>query len=408
MHYNTIVIGAGPAGLFAAQMIGKKDKKVLLLDGNKKVGKKLLVSGSGQCNFTHSGDIADFFSKYGDHAKFLKKALNEFDNKSSIKFFEEAGIVTEVRENGKVFPKSGKSQHILDVLLKKCHKNNVEIKCDQKVIEVTEQDQVFRVQTIQGDIYTSDHVVVATGGKSYSVLGSEGSGYASAESVNHKIQQPKPGLTYIETEETSFKELSGIAFPKAYMSVWRENKKIIDRVGSLLFTHKGVSGPLILDGCRWIEPQDTLEFNFMYPMTYEEIKKQLADEIPQRGSEQVYTYLKKLDIPKSFCKVACQIAGISPELQCAKLSKEQRLQLVQALSKCPVKVKALGGFHIAMVTVGGVVLKEVNPTSMESRKQKGLYFIGEVLDIDGDTGGYNIQAAFSTAYLCAMHIRNKN
>lgn len=407
MHYNTVVIGAGPGGLFAAQMIGKKNKKVLLLERNKKVGRKLLVSGSGQCNFTHSGEMDVFLTRYGDNAKFLKKALSEFTNQQNIDFFESAGVATEVRENGKVFPKSAKSQDILDALLIKCKKNNVEIETEKEVIHVAEYDQIFAVETADGERYTSDHVVVATGGQSYPVLGCTGRGYEIAQGFGHKIIEPRPALTYVETEENYFKELSGVSFARAQMTVWREEKKVVERIGSLLFTHKGVSGPLILDGSRWMREKDTLTFNFVYPLCYEELKDQFAKEIPNRGSEQIYTYLKFLELPKNFCKLLCDLAEISPETQCAKLSKVQRQKLVDQLTRCPVKIKNLGGFHIAMVTTGGVHLKEVNPTTMESRKQKGLYFIGEVLDIDGDTGGYNIQAAFSTAYICATHIRNQ-
>ncbi|MEG1134402.1 MAG: NAD(P)/FAD-dependent oxidoreductase [Cellulosilyticaceae bacterium] len=407
MHYNTIVIGAGPSGLFAAQMIGKKDKKVLLLERNKRLGRKLLVSGSGQCNFTHSGDIKEFFTRYGDNAKFLKKSFSEFDNKKSIEFFQNAGVVTETRENGKVFPKSAKSQEILDVLLLKCQKNNVEIQTEKLVGNVYMHDDLFAVETTDGHRYTSNNVVVATGGKSYEVLGSDGKGYKIAKSFNHKIVETRPALTYVETEEKYFKELSGISFTGIQMTIWRDGKKVTDRIGSLLFTHKGVSGPLILDATRWMKENDTLTFNFIYPTSFEEVRDRFAKEIASRGSEQIYTYLKTLDLPRNFCKLICEQVGIDPETQCAKLSKEHRQKLVDMFTKCPLRVKAIGGFHTAMVTAGGVSLKEVNPTTMESRKQKGLYFVGEVLDIDGDTGGYNIQAAFSTAYVCATHIRNK-
>lgn len=404
-HYHTIVIGAGPAGLMAAGEIGRKNKKVLLLEKNKGTGKKLLISGSGQCNFTHDGNIEDFFEKYGNNQKFLKKAFSLFNNQDAMKFFESYGVALETRENKKVFPKSRKSQSILDALLLHCRKNNVQIKCDKQVVGIEVYDQVFTVETSDGKRYFANHVVVATGGKTYPVIGTTGDGYALAEKLGHAIVEPKPALTYVTTQEKSFVALSGIAFPGAAMSVWRDNKKLFERIGSMLFTHKGLSGPLILDSSRWIQAGDKLEMNFLYPESYETVRKQFANEIPTRGKEQIITYLtKERGLIKSFASLLCQLAEIEEDKSCARMSKEERERLVKLLTKCEFNVSGLGGLHVAMVTAGGVSLKQVNPTTMESRKQKGLYFVGEVLDIDGDTGGYNIQAAFSMAHVCARHI----
>lgn len=408
MHYHTIVIGAGPAGLFAALHIAKNNKKVLLLEKNQSPGKKLLISGSGQCNFTHDGDLEAFFDKYGDKGKFLRKSFSVFDNQASMTFFESRGIPLEIRENQKVFPKSLKSQDILDVLLLECKKHNVDLGFQNEVCSIQKYDTMYTVETVAKKRYACDHVVIATGGKSYPHTGSTGDGYVFAKSFGHRIVEPKPALTYVTTHEKSYVPLAGISFPQASITLWRNNKKVLERKGSLLFTHKGLSGPVILDATRWIDPGDQISVNFMYPKSYEEVKKHFAETIPLLGKEQLITYLtKRQNLVKSFASIICQVAGVDETIPCARLTKEQREKVVLLLTKNLFNISGVGGLHAAMVTAGGVHLKEVNPTTMESRKQKGLYFIGEVLDIDGDTGGYNIQAAFSMGYLCAQHISKK-
>lgn len=403
--YDVIVIGAGPAGLYAAGELGKNDKKVLLLEKNKAPAKKLLISGSGQCNFTHAGDMSVFAEKFGDKYKFLKKAFSLYTNKDAMAFFKGYGVGLEIRENGKVFPDTHKSQTILDVLLMHCKKHHVEINYEKAVNRISGCEGVYTVETIDDTRYSARNVVIATGGKSYPTTGSTGDGYVLAESLDHTIVEPKPALTYVTTHEKSFSEVSGIAYPEAFMSVWRNDRKLLERVGSVLFTHKGLSGPLILDSTRWIQAGDRIELNILYPKTYEQVRKQFSEEIPTKGKQQIITYLtKEQGIIKSVASVICGLAKIEEHKVCARLSKEEREKLVILLTKCPFNVSGLGGFHVAMVTAGGVDLKQVNPTSMESRKHKGLYFIGEVLDVDGDTGGYNIQAAFSMAALCAKHI----
>lgn len=408
MHYNTIVIGGGPAGLFAAQKLGRSQKHVLLLERNSVAGRKLLISGAGQCNFTHAGPIEDFFDCYDDKIKFLKKALTTFTNKDTMKFFESTGVAYQVFPNNKVFPKSMKSRDVLDALLLKCQKANVEFKYNEKVQNISVYDNVFTIETESGKRYFSDQVVIATGGKSYQHMGSDGLGYTLAEKLGHTIVEPRPALTDVRTVEKQYRSLSGLSTKNAEITIWRDQKKIKSYVGDLLFTHKGLSGPAIINSSRWMYAKDVITVNFLYPQTHEEIKAYFAEHLAHRGKEEVITFLKQFKLPRNLYQVLCETIELDEHLPCAQVNKKQREQLVQMLTKCPFHIDELGGFHIAMVTTGGVKLKEVNPTTMESRKQKGLYFVGEVLDVDGDTGGYNIQAAFSTAYLCAKHIIEKN
>ncbi|MBU3803257.1 MAG: NAD(P)/FAD-dependent oxidoreductase [Candidatus Cellulosilyticum pullistercoris] len=404
MHYNTIIIGAGPAGLFTAQALGKNKKSVLVLERNKRAGRKLLISGAGQCNFTHAGPIEDFLECYHHQSKFIKKALFSFDNEKTMKFFEEAGVPYQIFPNQKVFPKSMKSEDILNALLKACQVGNVEILYNELVTHITTYDGIFTIETASGTRYFSDHVVISTGGKSYAQLGSDGKGYELAQQLGHTIINPKPALTDVRFHSNPYKEISGVSVKEVELTIWRDEKKVKAYVGDLLFTHRGISGPVIINSSRWMETGDLLTVNFLYPKTYEEIKNFFSEHLADRGKEEVITFLKQFKLPKNLVQMLCQQIDVDEHTPCSQINKKMRESIVTMLTKCPFKVDALGGFHIAMATAGGVHLKEVNPTTMESRKQKGLYFVGEVLDIDGITGGYNIQAAFSMANLCAAHL----
>ena len=404
MHYHTIIVGAGPAGLFAAQALGQHRKSVLLLERNKRAGRKLLVSGAGQCNFTHAGPMEDFLNCYHDQAKFVKKALLSFTNKDTMHFFENLGVPYQIFPNQKVFPKSMKSEDVLGALLKACQMGNVQIEYGQTVIQISVYDGVYTVETEEGKRYFSDHVVIATGGKSYAQLGSDGKGYELAQSFGHTIIPPRPALTDVRLAQTPYKSISGISVQDVGLTIWRQGKKVKDYIGDLLFTHKGISGPVIINSSRWMEVGDHLTINYLYPRTYEEVKQEFSSSLAKRGKEEVITFLKPLKLPKNLIQILCRQIGLDEHTPCAQVNKQMREELVNILMRCPFDVAQLGGFHIAMATAGGVHLKEVNPTTMESRKHKGLYFIGEVLDVDGITGGYNIQVAFSMGYLCAQHL----
>lgn len=407
MQYNVIIIGAGPAGLFAAQMISEKQDKICIIERNNEPGKKLLLSGSGQCNFTNHQSITEFTKHYGSNGKFLNTAFRLFDNKECMSFFKRNGVDYVVTENGKVFPKSMRSRDVLHALMLKCQKHNVQIKYNNLVTHIGLCDHIFTVELDNGVRYFSKNLIIATGGKSYPKTGSDGIGFKLAKDLGHTLVTPKPALTYIVSKKAAALNLAGIAFEKIELTLYKNNKKIAQNVDSILFTHKGLSGPAILNTSRLMDTNDSIIVNFLYPHTFESIRDLFAQEIPQKGKEEIITYLKNYKLPKSFCEAICQLASIPKHTPCAQINKKQRTDLVNLLTRCEFLVDDLGGFHVAMATAGGVSLKEVNPTTMESRKHKGLYFIGEVLDIDGDTGGYNLQAAFSTAYLCAAHILSK-
>lgn len=395
-RYDLIVIGAGPAGLFGAARTGAGGGRVLLLEKKKKPGRKLLVSGSGQCNITHAGNITEFFTRYGKNGRFLKPALRTFTNADLVAHVAKGGVPLTTEEGGKIFPASRKAQDVLDLLLAGCLEAGVTIRCGDPVVAVERREDGFSVRTSAGE-YRSVLLLIAAGGTSYPATGSTGDGYAFAASLGHTIAATAPALTPVTVRDHPFADLTGISLPGVTVSLFRDGKKIGDLRGDLLFTHQGLSGPVVLDLSRFIEPGDRLVVSILPEGMRQEITAALTDG----GSARVRSVLSRYPVPDRLLKRIIDLSEIPPETTCAHLPKAARGRLLQHLTACTLTVDALGGYDAAMVTRGGVTLDEVNQKTMGSKCVDGLFFAGEVLDIDGDCGGFNLQAAFSTAALAA-------
>ncbi len=398
-----LIIGAGPAGLFAAIELAKNKKKVAIIEKNEQAGRKLLLSGLGQCNLTQGGDMLDYANHYGDNYKYIKNALDFFGNMDTIDFFEKRGLKMETLDNGKVFPLSRSAQDLLDVLLKECIGYGVTIRYNQAVTRVRLLENGFDIKTDR-ESFEAEHLIVATGGKSYPKTGSSGDGYVLGAQLGHKIIDPAPALTSIEIEAYPFEDLAGISLVNVLLEIWRDGKKLREDRGDILFTHKGLSGPLILNNSRWMRRGDGIRLNFVEKKNEKEFDKELQEQIDASGKLMIKTLLRKEEFPKRLIESLLKHTNISEETKCSQIDKSTRKLLSKSFTGLSLTIASMGGYHMAMVTSGGISMKEVNPTTMESRLRKRLYFIGEVLDIDGDTGGYNIQAAFSTAMLCAKAI----
>lgn len=409
-QYDVIVIGGGPAGLFAAIASqgqgGNGLRKVLLLEKNPKPGRKLRLSGAGQCNFTHGGDIKDFLSHYGENGRFLKRALYNFSNQDLIKFFKARGLDFVENPEGKIFPITMKAEDVLEVLLKECDKKAIDILCNHRVERIVKDADIFHVYTA-GREYRGKYVIIATGGMSYPSTGSTGDGYGWARNLGHSISKPAPALTPLYIKDHPFSELSGISFQAINISLWREGKKMKDWQGDVLITHRGLSGPGILNYSRYVLPGDIIKLSFVSAKNEEEFNRQFISLFQDHGKSLVKNALKNIPIPERLMQKLMELSDISEKVQCAQLDRERRKKLAGLLYGFPLEVERLGDFNIAMVTRGGISLKEVNPNTMESRLVPGLFFVGEVLDIDGDTGGYNIQAAASTGWLAGNSISHK-
>jgi predicted Rossmann fold flavoprotein len=407
-EYDLIVVGAGPSGLFCAVNSAQIGRKILLLEKKDSPGRKLLISGCGQCNITHEGDIADFLDHYGYSGRFLRPALLGFTNCDLISFFKERRLAFCTENGGKIFPKTMRSRDVLDVLMKECEFKGVHLKCGQIVRSLSRAEDGFTVHCGER-CYRSPLLVIATGGRSYPATGSTGDGYRLARELGHSITEIGPALTPVIIRDYPFSGLAGISIPELKVSIYRQ-KKIREGQGDILFTHQGLSGPGILDLSRFIRAGDTLKISFVPEERRQDLEEWLLCRMRADGSRRLRSMLAELPfcepLPARLIDGILEISNIPREQRFANLSREMRNSLVDNLTALPLVVSELGGFDVAMVTRGGVALKEVNPKTMESRLVKGLYLVGEVLDIDGDTGGYNLQAAFSTAMLAAGSIKN--
>ena len=396
MIYDVIVIGAGPAGLFSAANI--ENKKVLIIEKSKEPGRKLLLTGAGQCNYTNNCAINEFFDRYGDKGRFIKPALYNFTNQETIDFFKKRGLRSIIREDDKVFPSSLKAIDVLNVLIDSVNHAQMLLNTRVERVSYDADKKLFYIKT-HAFAYAAYNLIIATGGKSYPDTGSTGAGYEFAASLGHSVVEPKPALTPIYVENYQFGELSGVSFKNIKLSLFKNNKKTKEFAGDFLFTHINISGPVIINNSRYMEAGDIIKINFTAFSNEDDFRSFFESLIQSKTS--IKTALKDLALPRRFVEKALEICGIDENLPCSQLSKIQRNSLIQMFSAHPMKIIKLGDYNIAMVTKGGVSTSEVNSKTMESKKIPGLYFTGEVLDYDGDTGGFNIQAAFSTAKLAA-------
>jgi predicted Rossmann fold flavoprotein len=380
---------------------------VLLLEKKPSCGRKLLITGSGQCNLTHDGEIAGFFSHYGDLGPFLRPALRQFTNRDLTAFFEERGLPMTVEPGGKIFPATRKSSDVLSLLLAECTRRGVRLVCGRAVKKVARRGNGFSIGT-GATTCGAGTVVIATGGASYPATGSTGDGYRMARALGHTVTEIGPALTPVIVRDHPFGDLAGLSFEDLPLTLFRAGRRVRKASGDLLLTHTGLSGPGVLDLSRFIRPGDVLKVSFFPGKDPEAIRKAVTGALALSGPRQVKTMLAGLPLPERLARRLPELAGISPDLACSQLTKQARQEIISLLSGFPFTVLRLEGFGEAMVTRGGVALPEIDPKTMESRLVPSLYFIGEVLDIDGDTGGYNLQAAFSTAMTAARSIVSRD
>ena len=394
--FDHIIVGAGAAGLFAG---AHTKSKTLILEKKSSAGNKLLIAGQGRCNFTHAGKISDFFPHYGENSGFIRHALKKYTNQQLIDFFSSHGLEITEDRNGKLFPQSGNGKDILDILVKACMKNGHLLKLNEPVFDVSFQQNLFCIKSKTG-VFNSRKLIITTGGMSYPSTGSSGDGYSFARKFGHRIVQPKSALAPIYIKNFAFRELAGISLKNRLISLYRNDKKIKMHSGDIGFTHKGLSGPGILDFSRYFLEKDTLKIN-LAGLTIEDFNNCFLDEVKHNGKLTVQIFSRQFDIPRALLRNILEGLKMEPAEKIGNIKKEQRKEFAEKLCELPFEIEKIGGFNIAMVTAGGIALEEINPKTMESRLQQGLFFAGEVLDIDGDTGGYNLQAAFSTGYLAA-------
>jgi len=419
--YDVLIAGAGPAGLFAGIAAGRSGASALILERMPRPGLKLLISGSGQCNLTHAGQIAEFLTRYGDAGTFLRTALYGFSNDALTAFCAQGDLALETTAEGKVFPASRRARDVLDLLLAELARLNVRIATESRVREARRtEDGYFEVRTAGGPAgaeaatWRSKALVLAQGGRSWPRTGSGGDGYDLARAFGHRITEVAPALCGIIAGDsgprpfTPFASCAGISIAGTTVAVFRQGKKTATGSGDVLFTHRGLSGPGILDLSRSIRAGDEVRVSLAPGHgTEREVDARLRTELDRHGTRTVVHILKGFGLPERLGRAALAASGADPEVKAAVLPRTVRQNLVRALAEGGAAGQAfdvadLASWDEAMVTRGGVDLREVDPRSMESRLVPGLYLAGELLDVDGDSGGFNIQAAASTGYLAGL------
>jgi predicted Rossmann fold flavoprotein len=377
--YALVVIGGGPAGIFCALQAAENVGKILLLEKNPSAGRKLLLSGSGQCNITHDGDILSFLTHYGDSGRFIKPALLNFQNRDLMAFFNEQELPLAVEPGGKVFPVSRSAGNVLNILIRECLVRKVDIRCGDPVLDISCRDKGFLIRTGRKS-FRADKVAIATGGITYPQTGSTGDGLRFAKNLGHRVTEVGPALTAVIIQDYAFSTLAGISFTDVPISLIRAGQKVRQHSGDLLFTHHGLSGPGILDFSRYIRPGDTLRVSFLPGIDRQQAEKILLAGSRAAGNRQLKKILAAFDLPDRFSRKLLELAGMEQDQTGAHLTREGRSAILGLLTGYPFIVSRLGGISEAMVTRGGVALDEVNSKTMESRLVSGLFFIGEVLD----------------------------
>lgn len=388
----------------AAIAAARKGASVVLLEKKEDLGKKLLLTGKGRCNVTNMCDLEEFIARFSSGGKFLRDAFNHFFNEDVVRFFEQQGVPLKVERQNRVFPKSDKAASILNALKKALKQHQVEVICDATVKRIlVDNGKVCGLIVNDGKKYAAKCVILATGGSSYPQTGSTGDGYRLSAGLGHTVVPPEPALVPMETEESFPRQVMGLTLKNVCLTFQCGKKKKVSEVGELLFTDFGVSGPLVISASGEIvkmlgKGKVVLSIDLKPALSEPQIEKRLLREIHENPRMQIKNLMKHF-LPVNFSPVFLARMKIDGVKSVSHLSAEERRSIVSGLKAFCLQIARPRPLQYAMVTQGGVSLKEVNPKTMESRIIPGLFFAGEILDVDGDTGGFNLQAAFSTGFL---------
>lgn len=402
-YFDCIIIGAGAAGLFCAANISlPRQRNILILEKNSSAGKKLLLSGSGHCNITHTGSRGEFLKQYYEGAAFMKHAISAFSNNDMLKFLDKAGVGVKVMDNGKVFPASMDSADVLAALLLAVSKRQALVKYGESAFDVSIEGGLFHVST-KNAVYVSKRVVIAAGGCSYPASGSNGDSYRLISSLGHPVTELTPALAHFIIKDNPFKALAGVSVSSPNCAIMRGGK-IIDRgAGDILFTHSGLSGPGVLDISRGVLSGDSFRFALI-PMSEDEFINDFILRSRSEGKKNILTLLKSYGVPERLAGCLLEGFSIKADKHASEIAKNERRLIASALCAMTVEIESKGGWKTAMVTSGGASIEHINSKTMESLLVSGLYIAGEALNIDGASGGYNLQAAFSTGFLAARSV----
>lgn len=410
MKYDVAIIGGGPAGMMAAIQAGQNKLSVVLLEKNKKLGIKLLATGKGRCNLTNNTeDIKKIIAEYGPNGKFLFSSFNKFGVKETIAFFEQNGLKTKTERGNRVFPLSDSALDVLNVLIKILEKNKVEIKTSRAVKKLIKKGGKIEKAILENnEEIIAENYIICVGGKSYPLTGSTGDGYEWLSKLGHTIATPSPALSPVITKEKIVKELEGLSLKNVEISLYKNNKKTDSRFGEALFTANGLSGPIILDMSKKIRenlPNARLVIDFKPALDFKQLDQRIQKDFNESKNKLFKNSLKNL-LPQKLIPVIVKLSKINPDKQVNEISKEERKKLIHLLKEFALTASDLIGYDKAIITSGGVSLNEIDPKTMRSKIISNLYLAGEILDLDGPTGGYNLQVCWSTGYIAGSSINN--
>ena len=396
---KVVVIGGGPAGMIAAGRLSARGKKVVLLERNGFLGKKLKITGKGRCNITNMADVEEMMENIPTNSRFLYSALYSFTNYDIIELLESLGVPTKVERGGRVFPESDSAKDVCDALKKYAMSGDTRLVKERACGLLIEDGKVVGVKCESG-VIDAESVIIATGGVSYPLTGSTGDGYRFARDAGHTIIPPKASLVPLETKEKWTADLMGLSLKNAEITLFDGEKKVYTDFGEMLFTHFGVSGPMILSASCHLKkvknPRITIDLK--PALDFNQLDKRIQRDLDEAGKKHLQNSLDGL-LPKAMIPVIIELVGISPHKEACNITKEERQELTKILKALPLTITKTRPVEEAIITSGGVKVSEINPSTMESKLVRGLYFAGEVIDVDAYTGGFNLQIAYSTGYL---------
>lgn len=402
MMHDLLIVGGGASGLYAAVTAARRGKSVLLLDANDRFGHKLSITGKGRCNLTNNCDPDTLMQNIPRNPRFLYSAFSRCSPQDVMAFFEAEGVPLKTERGRRVFPESDRAQDIVQALIRAAERAGAELRLGAPVKKlILTEERCTGVQLADGTMLSAEAVLLATGGMSYPRTGSRGGGYRLAEQAGHTVTAPQPSLIPLETAGHDAQEMQGLSLKNVILTVTRGKKVLFTEMGEMLFTHFGVSGPLVLSASARMDadklPETLLTVNMKPALTPEQLDARILRdfaEVPNRAAGNILRAL----LPASMIPVILRRAGIPPEKKAHDITKGERLALCNAVQKFTLQPTAMRPIAEAIITRGGVSVKEINPNTMESKRMKGLFFAGELIDVDGYTGGYNLQIAFATGF----------
>lgn len=402
--FDVIVVGAGPAGLLAAGSAAESGGRVLVLEKMRQEGRKLLITGKGRCNVTNDAAIEDFITHVYPNGRFLRSAFTQFFSQEILELLQKYGVETKCERGGRYFPSSNKSADVLSALLKWVNELKVEIRCGHRVEKLIVESKVIKGLQANGQLFKARNVILATGGKSYPATGSNGEGYELARVAGHTIERVRPALVPIETEGEIAQQLQGLTLKNVRVTVWVNDKKKGEDFGEMIFTHFGLSGPIILTLSRIVV--DELHKNNKVEITIDlkpaldeqKLDVRLLRDLNEFGKKKIFNIFRQW-LPSSMVPVFLDLAGLDPEKEGHQISAKERKQIRYFLKNMPFRITNHRSFKEAIITAGGVSTRKISSKTMESKLVKGLFFAGEMIDLDAETGGYNLQIAYSTGWL---------